>query len=99
MIVAVFPFLWSAWRDHFVFLVQCSVRCAKGRTTRVSSRAVEPCRARKVIQLRYAVLSELVRLLAFAIVIARDEGGERQCNDSGNKSHRYLGRHGHFLLL
>src|SRR5258705_10937145 len=60
--------------------------------------AVEPCRARKFIKLRYAELSGLVGVRV-AIAIASSERGGRACDDSGHQSHRDLGRHGHFLLV
>jgi hypothetical protein len=46
--------------------------------------------------LRYAVLSELVGVLVVAIAVARRKRGQWQCNNNGNKSYRYLGRHGHY---
>ena len=61
--------------------------------------AVEPCRARKFIKLRYAELSGLVGVFGVAIAIAFSERGGRACDDSGHQSHRDLGRHGHFLLV
>jgi hypothetical protein len=57
--------------------------------------AVDLCRPRKLIKLRYAVLSERVGVLVVASANACAKREERQCNDSGN----YLGRHGYFLLV
>jgi len=61
--------------------------------------AVEPCRARKFIKLRYAELSGLVGVLGVAIAIAFSKRGGRAYDDSGHQSHRDLGRHGHFFLM
>jgi hypothetical protein len=86
----------SRWRICFV--VSCDgLRGSRPDRLQHRRSAVDPCRARKLIKLRYAVLSGLVGRLVVAIAIAHGKRGERQCDDNGSKSHRYLGRHGHFL--
>jgi hypothetical protein len=88
----------SRWRICFV--VSCDgLRGSRPDRLQHRRSAVDPCRARKLIKLRYAVLSGLVGGLVVAIAIARGKRGDRQCDDNGNKSHPYLGRHGHFLLV
>jgi hypothetical protein len=62
--------------------------------------AVDPRCARKLIQLRYAVLSEFIGVHVDAIVVVGGgKRGQRQRNDNSDESQGCLGRHGQGLLV